>query len=41
MEKQELGCELEQVMADCKQFKDPLEEAEAEKKAILKKYQLL
>lgn len=36
----ELGCELEQVMTD-KQFKDPLEEDETEKKAFLKKYQLL
>lgn len=37
----ELECDLEQVIADCKQFKELLESAETGKKAILKKYHLL
>lgn len=37
----ELECELEQVLADCKQFKELLESAETEKKAIVRKYHLL
>lgn len=37
----ELEGELEQVLDDCKQYKDLLEDAETQNKAILKKYQLL
>ena len=37
----ELECRLEQLITDCEQFEELLRVAEREKKAILKKYQMI